>query len=68
MANLVAAVTASQGRKRKCPACGYLQVVSSFLIQQPVTCRRCAATIPPPETSAKKAATRAPAKVPKGRR
>ncbi len=63
MANLVAAVTASPGRKRKCLQCGHLQVVSSSLVQQPVMFRRCAATIPPPEASAKKGATQAPTKV-----
>lgn len=35
-------------KRRKCPVCGYLQSVSIILHQDPVVCRRCGASIPPP--------------------
>ena len=53
MANLISAIAALQGRKRKCPQCGHKQAVAPFLASQPVACHRCAATIPPPEATAR---------------
>lgn len=48
MAGPILTTTLLNATRRTCPRCGGKQSVSVFAAQQPVTCRRCGASIPPP--------------------